>query len=367
MKSSGTTFGRPADSQRNIVHELRAQIVSGDLSPGSRLPTRLEIERRFSAGATTVQRALELLQRDGFIESRGRQGTFVVENPPHLTRYAVVFSLDSAAFSHHRFSTALDSEVRRLRHRRPEFKISEYFGVDGHEDSEDYQRLLREVRTHRIAGLIFTTNPYQVKGTPLLDEPTLPRVAIMLSIEGVAMPMVSLDMDSFFTQALDDLKARGRKKIAFLHPSGFCGWQDRLLPMLEERGLETRPFWWQCVAPKSAQAARFSTHLLMRCEERPDALIISNDNLVEYATAGLVAAGTSVPDEVAVIAHCNFPYPTPSVLPVQRLGFDARRVLQACIESIDRQRNGEDVPNVTTIEAVFEEELSPPLSYAARH
>lgn len=360
-KATTVIYGRPADSQKHIVRELRAQIVSGDLTPGSRLPTRLEIESRFSAGATTVQRALEFLRRDGFVESRGRQGTFVVHNPPHMARYAVVFLSASAAFNRNRFSTAFDSEVRLLRHQRPELKISEYYGVDGHEDSEDYQRLVRDVRAHRVAGLIFTSHPYPLEGTPLLDEPSVPRVALMVPVEGFKVPAITLDMDSFFARSLDDLKARGRKRIAFLNPPGICDWQEKLLPLLAQRGMETRPFWWQCVSPANAEAAHFTTHLLMRCDERPDALIISDDNLLEYATAGLVAAGTRVPEDIHIISHCNFPYPTPSALPVRRLGFDARRVLEACIESIDKQRDNVEVPRVTNITAVFEEELTTPL------
>ncbi len=304
-----------------------------------------------------MQRALELLRRDGFVESRGRQGTFVVDNPPHLARYAVVFLSAAAAFERNRFSTALDSEVRHLRHRRPDLHIAEYYGVEGHEDSEDYQRLVRDIRAQRIAGLIFTSNPYRVKGTPLLDELTMPRVALMDPEEDGEFPTIGLDMESFFMRALDDLQACGHKRIAFLNPPGICAWREKLLPLLQERQLETRPFWWQCVSQKIPEAARYATHLLMRCEERPDALIISNDNLLEYGTAGLVAAGTRVPEELAVVAHCNFPYPTPSVLPVRRLGFDARCVLESCIESIDIQRSGEEVPSITTIQAIFEDEL----------
>lgn len=358
MKRSNTTFGRPAESQKHIVQELRSQIVSGELLPGSRLPTRLEIESRFSAGATTVQRALELLRQDGFVQSRGRQGTFVVDNPPHLARYAVVFLSAAEEFKRNRFTIALDSEVRHLRHRRPDLRISEYYGVDGHDDSEDYQRLVRDVRAHRIAGLIFMSNPYPVQGTPLIDEVTMPRVAIMIPTDH-KVPTITLDMDSFFARALDDLQAQGRKRIAFLNPPGICNWQEKIIPLLEERGLETRPFWWQCASPADAESARFTTHLLMNCKETPDALIISNDNLLEYATAGLVAAGTRIPQELTIISHCNFPYPTPSVLPVHRLGFDMRRVLEACIDSIDIQRRDGKVQAATKILPVFEKEVMP--------
>ena len=58
VKKSNTVYGRPAESQRHIVEELRAQIVAGQLSPGCRLPTRLELERHYSDGATTFQCAL---------------------------------------------------------------------------------------------------------------------------------------------------------------------------------------------------------------------------------------------------------------------------------------------------------------------
>jgi len=359
VKKSNTVYGRPAESQRHIVEELRAQIVAGQLSPGCRLPTRLELERHYSAGATTVQSALEKLVQDGFIVSRGRQGTFVVENPPHLTRYAMVFYSSAPEFAHNRFNWALNNEVRRLRHEQ-DVKMAEYYGVDGHEDSEDYQRLVREVRAHRIAGLIFPSDVFLLKGTPLLEEPTVPRVAIMGTRDYAPFPVVSLDMESFFIQALDELRAQGRTKVAFLNPAGRSAakeWRVNVQRLLQERGMETRPYWWQCVWREEADAARESAHLLMRCDERPDALIISDDNLLEFATAGLVASGARVPQEVSVISHCNFPYPTPSALPVQRLGFDSHRIMGECVKLVDGQRQGNEVPTVTKIEAVFEDNL----------
>jgi DNA-binding LacI/PurR family transcriptional regulator len=92
---------------------------------------------------------------------------------------------------------------------------------------------------------------------------------------------------------------------------------------------------------------------------RPDALIITDDNLVEHAQAGLIAAGIRVPDQVEVVEHCNFPWP-PSVLGTKRLGFDSHAILRACIDLIDRQRRNETVPGMTLVPAIFEEELAVP-------
>jgi hypothetical protein len=91
---------------------------------------------------------------------------------------------------------------------------------------------------------------------------------------------------------------------------------------------------------------------------RPDGLIIADDNFVEAASGGLIRAGVRVPEDVEVVAHCNFPWPTPSVLPVKRLGFSARQVLRECINSVDAQRRGEAIKPPIAIPALFEEEVT---------
>ena len=78
---------------------------------------------------------------------------------------------------------------------------------------------------------------------------------------------------------------------------------------------------------------------------------------VEYATAGFVKAGIQVPGEVEVVAHCNFPWPTPSALPLQRLGYDVRECLQIFMKMIDRQRSGEPFAP-PPLPARMEEEIS---------
>lgn len=82
---------RPPDRQGEILGHLRKQILSGTLKPGTRLSTRGEIVRKFTASCTTVQRAFDRLMDKGFIESSSRSGTFVSSKPPHLHRYGLVF------------------------------------------------------------------------------------------------------------------------------------------------------------------------------------------------------------------------------------------------------------------------------------
>src|SRR5262249_54437430 len=125
-------------------------------------------------------------------------------------------------------------------------------------------------------------------------------------------------------------------------------------------GLTMPLFWRHIIAVQNLSEAGRVTQLLMQLprEERPNGLVICDDNIVEHSLAGLVAANVRVPDDVAVVTHCNFPYPPPSVLPVTRLGHHIGQTLHTCLDLLDRQRRGETVAKLTMIPALFEEEAA---------
>ena len=91
--------------------------------------------------------------------------------------------------------------------------------------------------------------------------------------------------------------------------------------------------------------------------DRPDCLVIEDDNLVEQATAGLLAVGLRVPDEVEVVGLANFPWPAPSAVPLRALGYDITQLVALCMTRIEEQRKGESCPAHTAIPALFQEEL----------
>jgi len=65
-----------------------------------------------------------------------------------------------------------------------------------------------------------------------------------------------------------------------------------------------------------------------------------------------------VPDDLLVIAHTNFPYPTPAAVPVKRIGSDIRRILTDSIEYILKKRQGLPTEETIPIPAVFEDEVT---------
>lgn len=60
-----------------IRSAIEARILSGDLAPGARLPTELELVEQFGCSRMTVNKALSALATAGLIERRKRAGSFV--------------------------------------------------------------------------------------------------------------------------------------------------------------------------------------------------------------------------------------------------------------------------------------------------
>lgn len=360
--STGESDSRPSVRRSEIVQELRQRITSGQLLPGTRLPTHRSLRSELGANIVTLGRAIDQLKLEGFIDTRGSRGTFVARHPPHLYRYALIFPSHPSDTNWPRFWDALAKEARTIERDTP-CEIPAFYDIDAvsHPGSDGYRQLLEDVQSHRLAGLIFASHPWVVKDTPIVREPGIARVALLSpQADFTNIAAVRLDMHGLITRALDYLAVRGRKRLAVLTATSDM---DEMVQTVRQeaakRGLETRPYWLQAVDgayPKPAQACM---HMVMRDGQvdRPDALFVTDDNLVESATAGVVDSGMRVPDDLDIVGHCNFPWPTPSVLPIRRIGFDARQVLRACVKSIDQQRQGKPMPEPALIPAIFEDQL----------
>ena len=342
--------------REQVVTELRRDIVRGRLSPGQRIPPQIELARRFGVSGVTIQHAIGRLVRDGFLYTRPRRGTFVTQNPPHLHHYGITFHghpSDQASWV--QFWVALSHEAVRMQ-QTTRSDLSLFYGINGRPGAGDYDEVVRLVQGHQLAGLIFTSNPWLLANTPLITEPDIPRVGI--TPKGEFPGVTAVNVVRFAERSLQEMHARGRRRVGIILTDQQSD-ADRWIALARSMGVEMRPEWVQTVPLFRPAPARNVAQLLMspHYSQRPDGLIIADDNLVPAATAGLAAAGLNVPDDADVIVHTNFPWPTPSAVPVLRVGFDVRAILDACVGVIDAKRAGEDVPPAVEVTAQTEDEV----------
>jgi hypothetical protein len=347
--------------QERILEELRQLILSGQLSPGDKLPTRGELMEAYGVSSVTVNAALGKLRRDGFIKGAKRRGTFVTQDPPHLYRFGLLFpgpETDSENPSRSRLWDALIAAAREVDEVDPQ-RLPVYQGIEPTPDSQGMKRLMEDLDSHRLAGLIFAFHPGQFIGLPLLTDYDVPKVAIANPLfEGVSG--VYTDFNSFIDRALDLMVKNGRKRVAWvgLWPPN-SELHDYLRDAIEQRGMMHRPEWFQRVA-RVPGSTRQTVRLLMNENNRirPDALLITDDNIADEATYGMLEAGVELGRNADAVVHCNYPDVAPKSLPVYRLGFDCRDILRICIDQIQRKREGEVVEGVNLLPALFDDELN---------
>lgn len=75
----------PDPIYEQIVKQIRAQILSGELLEGDLLPSIRRLAQDLQISIITTKRAYEELEREGFINTVGGKGTYVAaQNPDFL-------------------------------------------------------------------------------------------------------------------------------------------------------------------------------------------------------------------------------------------------------------------------------------------
>jgi hypothetical protein len=318
------------------------------------MPTREEIVRKFSASPVTVNSALTELREGGFVEVRGKTGTFVSGCLPHQTRYAVAFGLrkeDSAGSGYFESLARECSRVRKTEIDDRELEIVPFYDLDRGWDSPDYVRLMNDIRSHRIAGIIGSNSLSAVIESEEVVSNRVPVVVNVGVLGKETCSTVSFDASEAAKAALDHIESLGSRKPGFIFSVvGPNVLSEDWLNEAARRGMDVPPFRIQMAHLLSPGAARHSAHVMMMLprELRPDALVIADDNLVPYAIEGLKDAGVTDADNFPIVAHANFPWPTECALPALRVGYDVRQMIRTCVAIIDRMRaNGGAVEHKT--------------------
>jgi GntR family transcriptional regulator len=67
----------PSPIYEQIVRQVRAQILAGDLAEGLALPSIRKLAQTLQISVITTKRAYDELEREGLIDTVGGKGTFV--------------------------------------------------------------------------------------------------------------------------------------------------------------------------------------------------------------------------------------------------------------------------------------------------
>lgn len=233
-----TLGGQPGPVYAGIVEALNADIASGRLHRGQRLPTHRALARALGVDLTTVTRAYNEARRRGLTEARVGQGTFVAESrvrAPRAAAAGVEFDL-SMNLPPEPVEADLEGRVARgLAALQRDFGVSDFLSYQQAGGSEadrgvaaDWLR--RRVRTAEASRLVVfpgtqtaltalllaLTKPGDVVLTDRLTYPGFKAAAAALGVRLVGVPS---DGEGMIPEALDEACRQYAPRAVYLIPT----------------------------------------------------------------------------------------------------------------------------------------------------
>ena len=322
--------------REELLQHVRSRVLSGEWAPGALIPPRAWFIRRFGVSSLTVQRAFEILQRDGVLVANGRKGTRVSAKPPHLGRYGLVLygtpKLESL------FCRTLVHAAEQLREQE-NCDIRFYFERSGWNLNPDYQALLEDIQDQNLAGVFFAAAPYRLRGTPVLDQPGLPRVGVMQTDFPDLQSCLPLDTGStrLIDRALSFIAGRGTRNLAVLTTNAATE------PALDRYRLNCPPELYHVFSSGAPALCESVVRLIFSpyYTRQPEALFVGDDNLLPHVLHALeTTLGPEAARNVLVVSHGNYPLEQHYDFPIHYFMIDVPELLRRGLGIIDDLRAG---------------------------
>lgn len=327
-----------------IYEALKTDISNRVFAETKRLPGEPELCRRFGVARNTVRQALSLLLRQGLIETRKGEGTFITKRGERKTGVIGLLIPDSSSA---RFFATLEKEFRASARTFGYSIVTETVAKGTPEQIINSVRgAARRLVTKRIEGVIFRPhlNPECAEGNRevlrLFQRTDTP---IVLIDSDVTMPpersgcnLVAIDNIAAGRRIADHLIQRKRKRIAFLMTGHSIGpninWANRLFGLAGEaavrgfdNGVSTLRF-----PPSDADALR----KLFRSRNKPDAIVCGNDETAVALADTVKAIGKRIPEDVAIVGFDDDDCSRMSMPPLTTIRQPAKLIAKTALKTL---------------------------------
>ncbi len=299
--------------RHTLAKRLLAQIESGALAPGDRLPSLNDLSAQHEVSNITARGALRELIAAGWVQSRPRSGYFVRPKSPK-TATPQTESLKSEAVialivpaSDHIFFAAMVQGVMRAS------QAAGYRLIIGntHEDAHEEARQLHDLAP-RVAGLLVAPTTLEgddARYTPLVEQ-GVPLVFIDRYSEGVRAPHVTSDNETGAYLATRHLLETGCRRVYFVADNQASSMHERLRGYkraLSESGLRFKDEYLRYLPHINVAGYTLTREILSEREHgEPNnrerwGLFTSHDGVARHCYLALKEAGLRIPDDVAVV------------------------------------------------------------------
>lgn len=192
-----------------IYNKLKQDIIIGKYPPGSMLPTEMELADMFYVSRITVQKAMQLLRKDGFISRTAGRGTFVESIPTHPKQNTIGLILCNVAYS---FGLRILTSVERTAAKHGYHVIFKN-SVD---DPQEETKAINDLVSLGVDGIIIQPIHNEYYNEALIQHHfnKFPIVLVDRYFSGFAIPGISTNNFDAAFKAAQYLFGKGHRHVA---------------------------------------------------------------------------------------------------------------------------------------------------------
>ena len=319
------TLQRPSVSQQ-ISQRLRDEIFA-QYHPGQQLPSIAAIAKRFGVSSPSVRESLSVLEAEGLIERRTGSGTYV-RDLTKVQHVGVLVEEDiSDPQTSYFYRRAPQQVVRFLRENQTAARL-----YAGHLRPRDAVRrrltcteFLEAIESRRLSGVVaFAPDQTFPQWSGALEKQRVP----VVGPSEKCVRRVIWDSTALVRTGVDYLLGHGRRRIALMEyrwpADRQAGFVENFRATLGAAGVVVNERWIRRSRIPCAPEAGWEEFRAIWAEgrEKPDGLLICNDNLFPGATMAILQLGIRVPEDLLVVTHFNHGSGMVCPFPVVKLEFD---------------------------------------------
>jgi DNA-binding LacI/PurR family transcriptional regulator len=340
---------------KNIAHEFRRKIETGQWASGQRLPTTRELAAEYQVSVNTIQGAFRVLEAHDLVDRRPRRGGFVKvpSDRREMSKATTVGFVGVFADAAH--ATDASEWTQRIVHGADQELLDGGYhpslfsyspGASG-----EVERLVAKIdqSAEQLAGMVLFLSPAIYGLTDELDKREVPWVTINRVHEHASQNFVAQDAFTAARLIGRCLARMNVKRVAVLSDAMQPGKSsaDKFFGLIQgcvERGMPSRNVDYVASGGFLEQDGYAQLDAYVRRHGAPGVVFASGDLLALGAIRCLRERKLAVPSQVGVIGATGlkmgeYTHPSLTVLanPMERMGQEAARMLlQMSRENVSR-------------------------------
>jgi DNA-binding LacI/PurR family transcriptional regulator len=348
------------DQVREVIRE---KVLSGEFSPGEKLPSSRKIAASLGTNSFTVHQALSTLQKEGMLISYPRRGTFVKKRDKKLTCVGVYGDCSTTEIKESPFIQVMRQTLKDELQKQG---IEVDLWMDSRpqeQQGEPWKPLVKAAEQRQFQAFIgIETNIPLVQWQRKLPVPT----AFLGGLP--SMPnYVDHDMRQFAEISLRELARQGCRSVGLIAPVTTThkltepnGLHRSYFDMLEhftnlagDLGLTLKNEWMRIFQSPSEWAQgqeRFGYKQFLKLwsqPEKPEGLVIFTDVVARGAIMAIREKQVRVPEELKLALHKAETIDLFCPMPATFVVASERDIARALIKQIKKQFRGESCEKIS--------------------